>query len=186
MMNFYRVYIPQYSTLALPLSELTKKSVSNKITFNDVQLKAFLLLKQKLCECTMLYAVDFSKPFHLFCDASDFALGVALTQLADDEKSYHPVGFASCKFSDTQSRWSVIERESYSIVYGLRKYEHIVFGYHVICWSDHNPLSYLFAAASLSPKLTRWILALSKFDLEIRHISGSSNVVADFLSRVCL
>ena len=185
MLNFHRVYIPQYSSLALPLTELTKKSVSNKISFTEEQYRAFNLLKQKLREYMMLYAVDFSKCFHMFTDASDYALGVALTQLSDDQSTYHPVAFASCKFSDTQTRWSTIEKESYSVIYGLRKFEHIVFDCHIALWTNHNPLSYLTAAAHQSAKLTRWVLSLAKFDIEIRHISGKDNVVADFLSRVC-
>ena len=186
MLNFYRVYIPNFSALALPLTDLTKKDLPNRIVFNDVQMKAFLLLKQKLCDYTVLYAVDFSKPFHLFCDASDYAVGVALTQLSDDELSFHPVAFASSKLSPTQSRWSVIEKESYSLVFGLRKFAHILFGCKIIAWSDHDPLSYLSSVSPQSPKLTRWVLGLSQFDLEIRHIAGKTNAVADFLSRVAL
>src|SRR6267154_2616783 len=51
-MNFYRSYIPQFSHLAFPLTELTKKSQPNKIVFNDKQRVAFLTLKERLCNCT--------------------------------------------------------------------------------------------------------------------------------------
>jgi len=46
-MNFYRNYVPQYSQLALPLTELTKKDQLNKIVFNEQQ-------KTILTRCTML------------------------------------------------------------------------------------------------------------------------------------
>jgi hypothetical protein len=183
MLGFYRMYLPHFSECALPLTELTKNSQSNKICFNEIQRRAFLLLKDKLCKCTNLYAVDFAKSFHMFTDASDYAIGVALTQLSDDGKTHCPVGFASCKFSDVQSRWAVIEKECYSSVYGLKKCEHIIFGYKIFLWTDHNPLAYLTTVAPQSAKLTRWALSLTKFNIEVNHIDGKSNVVADYLSR---
>jgi len=186
MMNFYRMYIPKYSEIAVPLTELTKNGHPNKISFNESQRKAFMLLKEKLCNCTNLCAVNFNKCFHVFTDASDKALGIAVTQMADDGTSYCPLAFASSKFSSTQERWSTIEKESYAIIYALRKFEHILHGCEIFLWCDHNPLSYITSVAPQSAKLTRWALCLSKFNISVRHIDGKSNVVADFLSRACI
>jgi hypothetical protein len=185
MCNFYRMYIPNFSSVALPLTEMTKKSQSNRVILNDEQRRAFLLLKEKLCTCTHLYAVDFTKPFHLFTDASDLALGVALTQLAEDG-SHKPVAFASAKFSGAQLNWSTIEKEAYSVIYALKKFEHLLFGHEIHLWSDHNPLSYITSSVPQAPKLTRWALSLAKFDISVKHIAGNLNVVADFLSRACV
>jgi len=185
MLNFYRMYIPFYSDIALPLTEMTKHSGPNKITFNETQRKAFETLKEKLCNCTNLYAVNFTKCFHMFTDASDVALGIALTQMADDETTHCPVAFASCKFTDAQRRYSTIERESVAVIYGLNKFEHLIWGSEITVYSDHNPLAFITMAALQSAKLTRWALSLSKFNLKVKHIQGSKNVVADFLSRSC-
>src|SRR4029077_13827017 len=143
MLNFYRVYIPRFSEIALPLTELTKKSSSNKICFNEDQRNAFQMLKEKLCNCTKLYSVNFSKCFHLFSDASDLAVGVALTQVQEEDGTYLPVAFASSKFTSTQIRWPTIEKAAYALLFGLRKFEHLVFGKKVIVLSDHNPSSFL-------------------------------------------
>jgi hypothetical protein len=119
----------------------------------------------------------------MFADASDYAVGVALTQLHDNDDKHYPVAFASCKFTDVQSRWATIQKESYAIVYGLRRFEHLLWGAEIIVYSDHDPLSYLTTVAPQSAKLIRWALALAKFNLVIKHIPGSLNSIADFLSR---
>src|SRR6267154_2449344 len=118
-MNFYRVYIPQFSQLALPLTELTKKSQQNTVTFNKQQRNAFLNLKERLCHFTRLYSVDFSKRFHLFADTSDLAIGVALMQEKDGDGTYVSVSFGSAKLTDTQRKWPTVEKEAYSVLYGL-------------------------------------------------------------------
>ena len=182
-MNFYRNYVPQYSQLALPLTELTKKDHPNKIVFNEQQRKAFLTLKDRLCKFTKLYAIDLTLCFHLFSDASDFAVGVALTQVKDDDGAHLPVGFASSKLTSTQVRWPMVEKEAYAILYGLKRFEHLIYGKKVLIHTDHNPLAYLTTSMAQSPKLIRWTIALSKFDIDIVHIQGRDNVVADYLSR---
>ena len=47
-LNFYRVYVPQYSQLALSLTELTKKNQPNQVVFNEEQRRAFWTLKDRL------------------------------------------------------------------------------------------------------------------------------------------
>src|SRR6267154_3623134 len=154
--NFYRCYVPQFSLWAVPLTDLTKKSQPNKVTFNDTQRNAFIKLKEKLCNYTQLYSVDFAKSFHLFSDASGMGVGVALTQMGDEDGTHFPVGFASAKFSDTQARWSTVEREAYGVLFGLRRFEHLLYAREVVVHTDHNPLSFLTSSMAQSPKLIRW------------------------------
>jgi hypothetical protein len=79
MMSFYRVYIPRFSEIAHSLTEMTKNTQPNKISFNEEQRNAFNKLKESLCLCTDLYAINFDKPFVLFTDAFDTAVAVAVT-----------------------------------------------------------------------------------------------------------
>ncbi len=51
-------------------------------------------------------------------------------------------------------------------------------------FSDHNPLTFLHSLQSPSQRLMRWILFLQPYNLIVRHIKGTDNVVADALSRV--
>ena len=94
-----------------------------------------------------------------------------------------PLAFASQKLNPTQQIWSTIEREAYAVIWAL-KYRDLIFGSKVIVYCDHNPLQYIRECAPKSAKL-RWSLALQEFDLDLVYKKGSSNVVADWLSRKC-
>ena len=182
MCGFYRMYIPNFSEVARPLTEMTKNRQANHLKFNETQRAAFLSLKTLLCESTVLYSPRSDQPYIIRTDASDYAIGAALAQV-DDAGHERPVAFASAKLSDVQTRWSTIEKEAYAVIFALRKFDVNVFGCKIDLYTDHNPLQYLVTCAPNSAKLTRWALSLSRYDITVRHISGRENVTADCLSR---
>ena len=61
--GFYRSCIPNFSHIAAPLSELTKKGESNKVRWDEPQQKAFDSLKKALTIQPILKMADLSKPF---------------------------------------------------------------------------------------------------------------------------
>ena len=67
-----------FSTIAAPLNELTKKEVP--FVWGTPQNAAFKLLKDKLTHVPLLQLPDFSKTFELECDASGIGLGGVLLQ----------------------------------------------------------------------------------------------------------
>ena len=68
-------------------------------------------LKRLLCEAVNkpLSIIDMSKPFVIYVDASNFAVGACMTQIS--EEGERPVAFASCKFNNTQQRWATIHKK---------------------------------------------------------------------------
>jgi len=150
---------------------------------NDVQREAFCLLKDRLLNSEVLHSPRYDRDFIISADASEYAVGCCLSQL-DDQGNESPIAYASSKLTETQKRWATIEKESYAIVYALEKFGTIIYGCHVIVYSDHHPLKYLMNTNSKSSKLTRWVMAMSKFDLDIRHRPGIQNANADCLSRL--
>ena len=85
---------------------------------------------------------------------------------------------------DSQLAWPIIEKELYAVVQPVKKFEHILFGRKILLYCDHAPLQFIHSAGSVSHKLTRWSLGLMKFDIELMHVPGKLNVVADALSRL--
>ncbi|GJZ58545.1 DNA-directed DNA polymerase [Tanacetum coccineum] len=79
--GFYRRFIKDFSAISKPLCNLLLKDV--RFDFNESCLKAFNMLKQKLVEAPILQSPDWSKPFEIMCDASDYAAGALLGQRAD-------------------------------------------------------------------------------------------------------
>ena len=183
--SFFREHIPNFARLAKPLTDMTSKKVPNKIPWEATHDQALEILKHELCLATerSLHIVDFDKPFDLFVDASEQAVGGALTQV-DNAGVRNPVAFCSMKLNDTQRRWSTIEREAFAALSCLQKYRNWLFGAKVVIHSDHNPLLYLTETAPKSSKLMRWALAIQEYDVVFKYRSGCTNTAADFLSRI--
>ncbi|GFX02126.1 retrovirus-related Pol polyprotein from transposon opus [Trichonephila clavipes] len=150
--SYYREYIPNFASLVLPLTELTKNRVPNIIPWNEVAEQAFTKLKAQLVKAPSLYTPDLSKPYQLYTDAS--TIGACLSQ--NDEKGKdNPIAFFSKKLTETQTRWATIEREAYSVIEALKRFDSWIFGAEIEVISDHNPLTYLTLTTPQSAKLTR-------------------------------
>jgi hypothetical protein len=193
LLNYYRAFQPGYSTMAKPLTDLTSRKAPVKLVWTDKEQQAFDKLKEELCKQSELYRPRIGSRFVIRTDASGIAVAACLSQpevetgeVNEKGTGEKPIAFCSQKLNPTQARWSTIEREAYAVIYALQKFHHLIFGAPVIVYSDHNPLSYIVDCAPKSAKLSRWALALQEYDLTFRYAKGSSNHVADCLSRFSL
>ena len=78
--GYYSKYIPNFSAVAAPLSDLTRKGEPNRVVWDEPQDKAFRVLKEHLVRRPILHQPDFSRTFILQCDASESGIGAALVQ----------------------------------------------------------------------------------------------------------
>ena len=162
---------------------MTKTSYPKTFTLTDLQRQSFQLLKETLCSSKLLFTARYDRDFIVSADASEYAVAACLAQL-NDSSHEAPIAYASSKLTDTQRRWSTVEKESYAVVFALEKFSTIIYGCHIILYSDHNPLQYLMSSAPKSSKLIRWVMGLAKYDLEVRHRPGVQNIIPDCLSRL--
>ncbi|XP_063935792.1 uncharacterized protein LOC135147104 [Daucus carota subsp. sativus] len=125
---------------------------------------------------------DWSQPFELMCDASDYAIGAVLGQRID--KRPHVIYYASKTLNDVQLNYSTTKKELLAIVFALEKFRSYLIGSKIIVYTDHAALKYLFSKKDSKARLIRWVLLLQESDLEIRDKNGCENVVADHLSRL--
>jgi len=183
--SFFRDYIPNFASVAKPLTDLTSKRICDRIPFGQRERDAFCMLKLLLCQAANepLNIVDHTRQLSLFVDASEIAVGAALTQ-CDHQGRFRPIAFASSKLTQTQQRWSTIEREAYASLWALQKYKYWIFGTRIVLYSDHNPVTFLTETTPKSSKLMRWSLAIQEFDVEFRFRCGKFNEAADCLSRM--
>jgi len=76
LFSYFRTYIDRFPEIAKPLTDLTRKQVSSKISWTSEHQHAFDLLKQSLCNVTKLHTFEFGKPCGLLVYASNIAVGV--------------------------------------------------------------------------------------------------------------
>ncbi|KAM1620715.1 hypothetical protein ACFXTN_017669 [Malus domestica] len=178
--GFYRRFIKDFSKIAQPLCRLLQKEVAFEFTKECTA--SFNQLKELLTTAPIIVPPDWSLPFELMCDASDYALGAVLGQRKD--KKPHVIYYASRTLNDAQLNYSTTEKELLAVVFALDKFRSYLIGTKVIVFTDHAALKYLLTKKEAKPRLIRWMLLLQEFDIEIRDKKGSENVVADHLSRM--
>src|SRR5688572_20635379 len=180
--GYYRRYLPHYSDLTLPLTELLKKG--KQFFWNDDANRAFLDLKSRLASRPILRPPDFNKPFIVAVDASNFCVGASLLQIHDGLE--HPVCFMSRKLKRHELAYATVEKEALALVLAVRAFS-VYFGSSLVTvFTDHSPLQFLSSMANSNQKLLRWSLELQQFALEVRHRPGRLNVLPDLLSRPSL
>ena len=182
MAGYYRNFCLNFSDIAAPLTNLLSKKV--KFVWTDDCQIAFDKVKLLLQKSPVLKSPDYEKPFKLIIDSSDVGTGSVLVQEASDGLD-HPVSYFSKKFLKYQKNYSVVEKETLGLVLALEHFD-VYLGstpFKIKVYTDHNPLTFLKTMKNKNQRLVRWSLALQEYNLEIQHIPGSENVVADALSR---
>lgn len=185
MVGYYRNFCRNFSTVVAPLTNLLKANAS--FIWSAECENAFQSVKILLTSAPVLAAPRLNEPFKLHVDASKIGAGAVLLQ-EDDNGIDRSVGFFSRKFKVYQLNYSTIEKEALALVWGLQHFEVYVCGSRspVVIYCDHNPLTFLNSLQNPNQRLMRWSLFLQPFSLEIRHIRGTDNVIADALSRAPL
>ncbi|KAE8910793.1 hypothetical protein PF003_g5136 [Phytophthora fragariae] len=134
-----------------------------------------------LTERPLLAYPDFSRPFRLVTDAPQVGLGAALTQ--DQGRGEQPIAYASKINSPTVAKYSITELECAAVVWAVKLFRPYLYGRKFVLMTDHAALKWLMTSKELAGRLHRWALQLQVYDFEVVYRPGSSNVVADALSR---
>ena len=183
--GFYRRFIPSFSSIASPLTDLTKKDRPNSIKdWQDKHEKAFQTLKTRLTSSPILRLPVFRDeiPFVLRTDASDVGVGAVLLQEFEGEGRL-PIAYTSKKLLPREKNYSTIEKECLGIIWGIEKFRKYLYGVEFLLETDHKPLSYLQTAKVLNPRIMRWAMRLQPYRFRIIAIRGQDNLGADYLSR---
>lgn len=179
LVGYYRRFIPDFSKIAKPLTELLKKGEPFRWVL--AQQQAFEILRDKICSEPLLQYPDFSKPFLVTTDASNYALGAVLSQGPIGKDL--PIAFASRSLNKAETNYSTIEKELLAIVFAVGHFRPYLFGRRFSLITDHRPLVWLHGLKDPVSRLARWKIKLSEFDYEIIYKPGRINSNADALSR---
>jgi hypothetical protein len=105
--GYYRKFVPNYGTVAAPLTALLKE---DGFASDDKAAAAFGALKAAVTSAPVLTMSDFTKTFVVECDASPHGFGAVLTQKG------HPVAFFSRPIAPRHQALAAYEREFICLV----------------------------------------------------------------------
>ena len=187
MVNYLNRYSTKLAELTAPLRELNKKDVCFR--WEDHHQRALDEIKMELCRVKILayYDPNPATKTILQCDASQKGLGAWIRQVDENGKE-NIVAMCSRTLTDTETRYSNIERECLAVKFGLDKFEYYLMGRHTAIETDHSPLEQIFKKniAEVPTRLQNMILWCLRFDITVKYKPGIKIPVADALSRVCL
>ena len=78
---------------------------------------------------------DYSVPFDVYTDASDFQLGAAIIQRG------RPIAYYSKKLTPAQQNYTTTKKELFCIVMTLKEYRKMLAAACIRCWTDHKNLT---------------------------------------------
>ncbi|WVZ75803.1 hypothetical protein U9M48_023834, partial [Paspalum notatum var. saurae] len=178
--GYYRRFNKDFSKTAKPMTSLTKKNA--KYLWSPKCEEAFQTLKRLLTSAPVLAQPDVTpptvtKPFDVYCDASDNGLGCVLMQEG------RVIAYASRQLRKHEANYPTHDLELAAVVHALKIWIHYLLGNTCHIYTDHKSLKYIFTQPELNMRQRRWLELIKDYDLEVHYHPGKANVVADALSR---
>ena len=178
--GYYRRFIPNFSKIAKPLTELLRKNTP--FVWNRRRDEAFTTLKDLLTSEPLLQYPDSTKPFVLTTDASNEALG-AILSLGTIGRDL-PIAYASRMLINAEKNFSTTEKELLAVVWGCKQFRQYLYSTNFTIVTDHKPLTWVFNVKNPSSRLLRWRLKLEEYDYDIVYKPRTRHTNADGLSRI--
>ncbi|KAF1313467.1 reverse transcriptase, partial [Globisporangium splendens] len=179
--NYLHKYTRNYAALVQPLTSLLKKN--NEWEWSEEHQAAFAEVKKSLREAPVLALADHEKPFHVVCDASDYAIGCALMQ-HDDESKERVVSYQSRQLRPAERNYPVHDKELLAMKYALAKFRVYLLGEEQFAiYTDHASLRTAVKTPHLSQRMARWFSFFAEYNFVVHYKPGKSNILADALSR---
>jgi len=181
MVNWLRRHT-RYAAELTQCLEAMKMKPKEEFEWTLEMQQAFEATKQAMASCPMLYHPDFTRTFHLACDASNVGVGAYLFQF-DDEGRQRIVAYCSRILTKHERNYSTTKKELLAVKVALQKFHPWVYGRRIVVYTDHRALVYLFSQRGANAMVNTWYEVLTDYDFEVVHIPGYKNVVPDTLSR---
>jgi len=131
----------------------------------------------------ILKPIDPTRDIVVSTDGSKFGLGWAHMQ-PDDDGNLHAISYGACSTTPAQSQYSADDLEACALVYALKSIEEIAIHKRVTVITDNSHFLHLNTCQPINARQRRMLAYVMQFNLSIRYIRSSRNMLADALSRV--
>lgn len=177
--SWYRRFIPKFSSIAAPLTNLLRKN--QKFIWDDSCENSLKTIKEHLISAPVLSCPNYELSFLIQTDASDYGLGAVLTQNHNDGEKV--VAYLSRSLTKAERKYSTTEKECLAVLFAIEKFRPYVEGTRFTVITDHYSLLWLQKIKDPIGRIARWNLRLQQYDFEIVHRKGKLHCVPDALSR---
>ena len=177
--NYYRRFIPQFSKVANPLTNLTRKETS----FNwdlDCQ-EAFEKLKLALTGSPIVAYPQDTGLYVLDTDACGVAIGAVLSQIQDGQERV--IAYASRSLNKSEKNYCITDKELLAVRYYLEYFRQYLLGRKIKVRTDHRALRWLFTFKEPKGRVAAWLEVMTEYDFQIEYRPGSWHCNSDALSR---
>ncbi len=181
--SYYRRYIPGFSTVAAPMTNLTRQG--GDLVWDDACEGAFRTLKTALVSAPVLAYHTREGHFTLSTDASDVGIGAVLEKDQDEggQVVKRVIAYAPKTLSDTQCRYCTTNKELLIVVMAVELFRYYLTGRHITVVTDHASLTWLRNFRESEGMVAGWIARLQPFDFAIANRPGKHHSHAAGLSR---
>ena len=183
-LNYHREFCKNFADITDSLYKLAASvpKSNSRIDLSEERLSAIEYLRTQLLQAPVLPYPNVDSTFILDCDASNIAIGCALSQMCNGKET--PIAFGSYSLVPSQRKYCTTRKELLSVVRFTRMFRHYLLGKRFLLRTDHNSIRWLFSFSYVEGQLSRWLEELENFDMEIIHRPGKLHVNADAMSRI--
>jgi hypothetical protein len=180
-----RIWIKDYSLLARPLVDLTRKDA--EFIWEPLQEAAFLKLKELVISAPALRSINYKsdRPVYLSVDTSIYGIGFILSQ-EDDKGRRAPARYGSLPLTQTEANYGQSKLELYGLFRALRHYRAFIVGVkNLIVEVDASSIKGMLSNPDVqaSAVVNRWIQGVQQFDFSLVHVPAHKHKGPDALSR---
>ena len=179
--SYYRKFIPNFSRIAAPLSDLTRQ-VEGQFMMTKEADQAFRTLKKELTSPPILAHPDFEgSEFILDTDWSDRAIGGVLSQVQNGKERV--IQYGARKLLPAEQNYSSNKGEMLAVIHFVQKWKYYLAHRPFILRTDHSALKWIRTMEPPRGMIARWLELLSNFEFRVMHREGAKHANADALSR---
>lgn len=179
MANFYRRFIDKFSQKVRPMIDF----ITEKSKWGKPQQESFNAIKEALMKKPVLKRFEDSDNLVLTVDASNKGISGVLEAVDEKGKTKGVIEYFSAALHGSENNYYSGDLELLALVTSIKHFKYYLTTRKFLVKTDHSPLLALKANGRLTSRLERWMSFLSEFNFDIEYIKGSSNIVADALSR---
>ncbi|XP_070015007.1 uncharacterized protein [Nicotiana sylvestris] len=173
--GYYRRFVEGFSSISAPLKKFTYKGA--KFQWTEACEQSFQELKKRLTTAPVLTLPNVTKGYVVYFDASRIGQGFILMQHGK------AIVYASRQLQKHEQNYPTHDLELAAVIFALKIWRQYLYGVHIVVFTDHQSLQYLFKQRELNLRKRRWLELLKDYDVDILYHPGKANIVADALSR---